>query len=87
MGNKVPLFRARARKKQKQRATLLAMHLRNIVLAQLRVLILDRNITPRGALVLVANEVGNLLVLGLLDSGLIALITLLEHVLLNVIDA
>lgn len=40
-----------------------------------------------GRLVLAADEVGDLLVLGLLDGGLIVLLALAQNVLLDVVDA
>ncbi len=50
-------------------------------------LILDWNVAASRTLVLAADEVGNLLVLGLLDSRLIVLSALAEKFLLDEIDA
>ena len=52
-----------------------------------RRLILDRKVTPRPFLILTPNEIRNLLVLGLLDGGLVALIPLSQTVLLYCVDS
>ncbi|PIA90352.1 hypothetical protein CB0940_10972 [Cercospora beticola] len=50
-------------------------------------LILNRHILARRTLVLAANEVGDLLVLGLLDGALVVLRALTHELLLDVVDA
>lgn len=49
-------------------------------------LVLNRNVTARLALVLSANEVGDLLVLGLLDGALVVLRSLSHELLLDEVD-
>lgn len=49
-------------------------------------LILDRHFRSNVALILTANEVGDLLILGLLDGGFVVLRPLAEDVLLNGVD-
>lgn len=57
------------------------------VLVESSGLILDRDIATSGALVLATNEVGDLLVLCLLDGTLVVLWTLAEEFLLDEVDA
>jgi len=57
------------------------------LISKFGLLILDREVGTRGRLVLVADEVGNLLILGLFHSTLIVLRPLLEDVFLHKIDA
>jgi hypothetical protein len=47
----------------------------------------DRELLAAGVLVLATNEVGDLLVLGLLNGALVVLLALTEEVLLNIVDA
>ena len=47
----------------------------------------DGELLAAGVLVLATNEVGDLLVLGLLHGALVALLALAKEVLLNVVDA
>lgn len=55
-------------------------------LVKSRILILDGNIAASSTLVLSANEVGNLLILGLLDCRFVVLGSLTEAFLLDVVD-
>lgn len=56
-------------------------------LTKSRLLVLDRDILAGGSLVLASNEVGDLLILGLLNSGLIVLWALTQELLLDVVDS
>ena len=56
-------------------------------LTEPRLLVLDRHITPRHILILASDKVRNLLILRLLDSRLIALVSLSKAILLYCIDA
>ena len=51
----------------------------DICLAESGGFVFDRDITSSGALVLIADEIGDLLILGLLNGGFIALIALVEY--------
>jgi energy-converting hydrogenase Eha subunit C len=56
-------------------------------LTETSLLVLDGNVTTSCALVLAAEEVADLLVLGLLDSGLVALVAAAHELLLDEVDA
>lgn len=59
----------------------------NILATELLILILNREVGPRGCLVLVSDEVGDLLVFGLLDGTLVILGALAKDMLLGPVDA
>lgn len=57
------------------------------LLLELGLLVLDGDVRAGGALPLLADEVGDLLVLGLLDGGFVVLRALAHEFLLNEVDA